>query len=112
MSLWKIQLNKSIREHDETELDLILSQPQVQNELQTISQWNHEAAPLHCATNYGCDSMVEKLLQAGANVNAYFEHGESKFTALHLAALLDKVSIVKILVRFGADQDWEGYGNI
>ena len=56
--------------------------------------------------------MLTKLLEAGAKVNAYrySDNREYKSTALHLAALNNNISCVKLLIKNGADENMKGVG--
>ena len=53
--------------------------------------------------------MLNKLLQAGAKVNAYcYYKRQYKWTALHFAVLNNNIGCVKLLVRNGADENIQG----
>ena len=57
---------------------------------------------LIASTILGHSDVVHLLLQKGAvNVNAKYD--EMGYTALHIAAVLDRVAIAELLTRFGAD---------
>lgn len=61
--------------------------------------------PLMSAVNGGNEQLVSALINAGADLNAIASHdkGENRFTALSLAAILNREKIVPILLQAGAD---------
>lgn len=61
-----------------------------------------ERTPLHKASYFGHDHVVEYLLDCGANVNVVDVEGD---TPLHDACRLGHVACVKLLVRAGAKRD-------
>ena len=70
-------------------------------EWRTLSPKNHEwmNKMLELAVKYGCELIVELLLQREVNVNA---HPEPSMSALHIAVLKDNKNIVALLVNHGA----------
>jgi hypothetical protein len=61
-----------------------------------------ERTPLHKASYFGHDHVVEYLLDCGADVNVVDVEGD---TPLHDACRLGHVACVKLLVRAGAKRD-------
>ena len=56
--------------------------------------------PLHCASIWNRENMVEMLIKHGANVNVV---GEEIGLSLHIAAAVGREKIVEMLIRHGAD---------
>lgn len=60
------------------------------------------AEALYAASNHGFIAIVERLIDAGANVNAWAKtHGNDQ-TALHGASQMGRVEIVDLLIQSGA----------
>ncbi len=59
-------------------------------------------APLHLASQTGHGEVVRRLLEAGANANAYTSTGVS---SLHFAAQADAAEAIRALIEHGAEVD-------
>lgn len=112
MSNWKSELVKIIEASNGNESELsekvskILTLDHVQNELKNINQWKVEEAVVHCTAQLGLDTILTKLLDAGANPNAFVLDldEDGKFTPIFSAVLGNRMSTVKILIQYGADE--------
>lgn len=56
--------------------------------------------PLHVAAIQGKASIVQQLIEGGADIDAPGEHG---YTPLHEACAQGKIEVVELLLRYGAD---------
>lgn len=84
--------------HNQTEVaDYLLSKGA---KVTTKESYWHDMLPLHAAAQQNNVSMIEKLLDAGANINATISYGS--YTAIHLAAKKNHFEAVKLLVEKGA----------
>lgn len=111
MSNWKKELYNAICKNDFSQFRSILSQSEVLSELPKVKQWNQHEDPVHTASAKGSDVMLAKLLENGADPNAFevYENG-SKFLPIHWAVKNNKISAIVLLVKFGADHDLSGEG--
>ena len=97
----------AILQNDESKFDEILNRPEVQSEIKTIDLWQNWQDPYHQTVCDGKDSMLIKLLDSGAKVDSLWVDDNDermKCTALHWAVFYDRVSTVKILIKYGANQ--------
>lgn len=67
-------------------------------DIHTVNGWGD--TPLHLAACQGRISIMEALVQHGADINARGEHG---YTPLHEAVLLDRWLAALRLLQMGAD---------
>ena len=109
MSNWKRELYLAIRENDYNKSDFILNLSQVKSELPFVKEWKLGESPIHEAAFQGFDTILRKLLENGANPNAYLIDDKEYFLPIHEAVLNDKISSVELLIKFGADHTLEGY---
>ena len=82
--------------------------------LQDIKEWSvDEGCPLQEAARFGRNEMVRLLVAAGIDVNSYSvdEIRDTRYTALHCAAIGNEVSTVEILLELGADPELLGWKN-
>jgi ankyrin repeat protein len=56
---------------------------------------NNGSTPLHVASQYGQEKIIDELINAGLNPNALDQYGN---TALHIATQYGRLEVVKILV--------------
>ena len=111
MSNWKKELYFAVWKNDISKFDSILSLDEVKSELPNVKQWKWNEDPVHQAAFKGRDSMLKKLLENGANPNAYSVHDSGdKILPIHLAVCHNQMSSVEILIEFGADQTIKGEG--
>lgn len=66
------------------------------------SPTNHLNGTLHISAAKGATESVDKLINAGANVNAINSHG---WAPLHVAAFVGQIAIVEALLNAGANPD-------
>ena len=90
----------------------ILSRENVRNELKCIDEWKEGEDVVHLAAAAGYEVVLTKLLDSGANPNAYVrvvgDDGDiGKFTPLSPAVLKDQMSSVILLIRYGANENLE-----
>lgn len=104
MCNWKEDLWRSVAHKDSFKLDFILSLDNVKSALPNVKQWKPYEDPVHEAAALGCDNMLRKLLEHGANPNAYkvWDNGD-KYLPIHFAVLKQNISLVQLLIQFGAD---------
>ena len=109
MSNWKSELGQSIWYNNESEFDQILSRPQVQREISSVKEWKRYQDPVNCAAYCGRNSMLEKLLKAGADPNCYrLDVNDDKWTPIHNAISCNRIEAVKILLKYGANENLVG----
>jgi len=63
-----------------------------------------EFTPLHYASGFNNQNLVEYLIERGADINS---ENKNKDTALHVACRLNCDSIIKLLIKYGADTNVE-----
>lgn len=109
MSTWEDDLLDAIRQDNEDKFDSILNSPKVQNEIKAINEWKHVENPLVLVVIWNHQVMLEKLLDAGVNVNSFHVFDDkNKCTALHWAVYANSISSVKILIKYQANQRLKG----
>ena len=106
--MWIDELCTAICTNDESAFNTILTRPDVTSELKTISRWQTGQDPLHCAVKNNRQCMLIQLLERGARVDAVHVSGEMRKTALHAAVFNDKIDMVRILIKYGADENEKG----
>jgi len=78
-------------------IEMIIHEPDL------IKSYSHDGwTPLHLAAFFADASLVEALLDHGANVNARAKNGTNNM-ALHAAATARNLAAVRVLVEHGAD---------
>ena len=114
MWIWRKELQNAIIANNIDNFDHILSRSVVKSEIKEINEWQSRFDPFHSAAQLGRDQMLTKLLESGAKVNAYsyWNDRDWKSTALHWAALNNKIFCVKLLIKNGADDNMQGNGKI
>lgn len=112
MSNWKQELRFAILDNKESKFTSILNRPEVKAELPKVKQWDWKESPIHAAAFHGRYSMLRKLLENGADPNAYKIYDErNNILPIHSAVLEDQIDCVEILVLFGANEKLEGEFN-
>ncbi len=69
-------------------------------EVNAVAKNKMKIAPIHATATHGNLSILQALLENGANVNAAQEGG---YTAVHQAAHRNNVPMARLLLKFGAD---------
>lgn len=88
----------------------LLAKDDVRNELRRINEWKYDEGIVHDIVAFGCDVILEKLLDAGANPNAFVvgknKNGEDvKVPPIFYAILKNKMPSLKLLIQYGADEN-------
>lgn len=98
---WKEEISDAVRINDISKVELLLVRHQ--KELKAITMWDETAAPVHEAVLLKRDLILKQMLEAGANVNA--QKMRDLMTPLHCALLMHNFSTIKLLSRYGADEN-------
>ena len=86
--------------------DILTVQNLIQKGVDVNELDDHQDAPLVMAAYKGHTEIVEKLLEAGADVTAV--DPEMKATALHAAAYAGRTEAARVLIRYKIDIDKQG----
>ncbi len=109
MSNWKNALYWAVLNNDFSKFTSILSLDEVKSELSIVKEWEPFEDPIHQAAFNGRCFMLMKLLENGADPNAYLVHDNGdKILPIHWAVFNTKLSSVELLTQFGADEELEG----
>ena len=104
-------LHIAIHQHFEAGVDFILRKKMIADTINRAS--DHCGTPLYCAAKEGNIDLVEKLLCAGAMVNAVVLPGNTLGPALYVACAEGHARLVRVLLSHGADTNVKTsrYGN-
>jgi len=64
---------------------------------------NSKCSPLHDATMFGNDKIVKKLIDNGADVNAFISVGDNTLCSLHLSVIYKREAVLETLLKNGAN---------